>query len=415
MHYVIIGAGIAGISAAKAIRDRDSNADITMISDEETKPYYRPMIPLLIEGQEIDVSYTEDLEADYDIKLLFDTVTAVDKDSKAVVLGSGGRLEFDRLLIATGSNPIIPDIQGIKGRNVYTLRTRRDALKIKEALPDSKEAIVIGAGFVGIKAALALRKAGKDVTVIEELHQVLPKRLDRRAAEIVSSLLKAEGIDILTGETVTEVIREGERVKGVRLGSGTVLNADMLVVAVGVKPNIDIFLNSGIKASMGIIVDETLQTNIPDIYAAGDVVEYRDLLTGRTSVSGLWSNAEEMGRIAGANMAGERLRYAGFLTVMNATDIAGVPLITVGIADPEEDGYEVFVEDKGSGYRKLLFKGEVPVGAIFIGDIERAGIYTSIIKGRLPIKEIKEDAIAGRLEYIRFARIGELIASGPSF
>lgn len=404
MHYIIIGGGIAGITAAKTVRNKDADAEITIISSEKIKPYYRPMIPLLIERleSEIEISYVEDIEKDYNINLLFDAVTGIDTESRDVSLESGGGIGFDKLLIAAGSTPLNLDIPGVKGPGVFTLRTKEDALKIKSALSDTKNAAIIGGGFVGIKAATALRKTGINVTIIEELGQILYQKLDGRGAEIISLALKQNGINIITGETISEIIRDGEGLNAVKLGSGSVINADIVIMAVGVRPDTDIFSTSKIKTDRGVLVNELLQTNVPEIYAAGDVVEYKNLLTGRPSVSGLWSNAEEMGRIAGANMAGAKIKYSGFLTVMNATEIEHIPLITTGIIEPEDKGYETFIEDNKSGYRKLVFKGDIPVGAIFIGNIENAGIYTNLIKNHIPIGELKEQAIEGRLEYISF-------------
>ncbi len=405
MQYLIIGGSIAGISAARAMRNADPNAEITVVSGEKVKAYYRPMIPLLINEQksEVDILYPDDPIEKYSANVVYEMVTGVDVQSKEVLLSSGRKIRFGRLLIATGGVPIIPDIPGIKGQGVFTLRTMEDAIRIRDAISDAKEAVVIGGGFVGIKAAMAL-KSLLNVTIIEKLQQMLYQRLDRKGAEIIHNALKNEGIKILTNETIVEIIREASKIKALSLVSGNIINSDMVIVAIGVRPDIDIFKDSGIKIGKGIQVNELLQTNISDIYAAGDVVEFKELLTDKPSVSGLWVNAMEMGRIAGMNMAGANTRYPGFLAVMNATEIADIPIIAVGAIETGGEGYETITEDGINSYKKFVFKNDLLVGALFIGDIKNAGIYTNLIKNQIPISTMKERIIKGTISYVDFLK-----------
>ncbi len=403
MDYIIIGGGIAGITAAKTIRRRDRHAGITIISGEKVCPYYRPMIPLLIEDDDADVTYAGDPLGKYEIALLHDRVEHVAAEEREVVLAGGRRRGFDRLLIATGSRPVIPRIEGISGPGVFTLRTVDDALGIKAALHGVKKAAVIGGGFVGIKAALALCRRGIEVTIVEQLGQILPRRLDARAAEIVSEALARRGIRILTGSAVSGIMHDGGRI-AVRLESGSITEAGLVVVAAGVRPDIETFRDSGIKTGLGIRVGGMLETNIPGIYAAGDVVEFRDLLTGRPSVSGLWSNAEEMGRIAGANMAGDRIKFGGFLPVMNAAEIADIPIVSAGIIEPLEEGYETVIDEGPGRYRRLVFRGDMLYGVLFIGDVRNAGIYVNLLKNRIPLGALMEKAASGDLRYVHFVK-----------
>lgn len=403
MQYIIIGGSIAGISAAKAIRESNADTEITMIS-EEGRAYYRPMIPFLIERDDLDVRFVDDPVGKYSIVALNEKARSVDMRSKEVLLSPGKRIHFDKLLIATGSKPIIPDIPGLKGSDVFTLRTMDDALRIKSFAKGKKQALVIGGGFVGTKASIALGHIGLKVTIIEKLAQILPQRLDRRGSKIISDVMRNAGIEIVTGDSVSEIIRKSGVVKSVRLSSGKIIDADIVIVAIGAKPNVDGLKDSGIKINNGILINEFLQTNIPDIYAAGDVVEYMDLITGMPSVSALWTNAEEMGRFAGKNMAGANIEYKGFLSLMNSTEIFGVPAISIGLIEPEGEGYEIFVEDKIGSYRKFVFKDDTLAGAIFIGDVSSAGIYTNLIKNKIPMGRLKEEAVRGNLGYINFVR-----------
>lgn len=407
MHYVIIGRSAAGISGARAIRKGNADAEITMISAERVNTYYRPMIPLLINGKKVEseITYPDDPAEENRINTIFDIAAGLDVRSKEVLLHSGKKIKFDKLLIATGSTPLIPEIFNIKAEWVFTLRTMEDAIKIRNAVSGAKNAVVIGGGFVGIKAATAL-KSYINVTIIEKLERILYQRVDSLGAEIISRALKDEGIKIITSDSVIEIIRDRDKLKAVRLASGSIINAEILIIAVGVRPDIGMFKDSGIKIGKGIQVNELLETNISDIYAAGDDVEFRDLLTGMPSVSALWTNALEMGRIAGANMTGENIRYPGFLGVMNATEIADIPIIAVGIIEPEEKGYEVITEDGIGVYRKFVLKDELLAGALLIGDIKNAGIYTNLIKNRIPIGRLKERFIEGTLCYANFIREG---------
>jgi NAD(P)H-nitrite reductase large subunit len=410
MRYVIIGGSVAGISAAKAIRGNDSSADIVVISGEESKSYYRPMIPLVVEGKksEADIAYPEDPLAMINVRTVFDSAQTVKARSKEVVLAAEEKIPYDRLLLATGGTPILPGIDGIQDEGVFVLRTMDDAVRIRDAAVGARSAVVIGGGLVGIKAATALRfrkAAGQmpmEVTVIEMLPQILSQRLDTRGAEMIRGALVAQGIAILTEESVKGIKRDRQNKLAVKLSSGNTIKADMIVVAAGVKPNIAFLKGTDIKTSMGVLVNEFLQTNVADIFAAGDVVESKELLSGTNTVSALWGNALEMGRVAGMNMAGKNVQYPGFLSVMNATEIAGIPFISVGIINSEGGRYETISHEDEKGYWKLVLDGEYLVGAVSVGDLKNAGIYTNLIKNRIPISRAKERVIKKEAGYVDF-------------
>jgi NAD(P)H-nitrite reductase large subunit len=404
MRYVIIGGSIAGISAVKEIRTSDVKGEIMVISAERTKGYYRPMIPSLIEKDGIDITFADDPLEKYATDLIFGTAKGLDASSREVLLTSGKKVRYDKLLIATGSGPLIPRIEGLRGDDAFPLRTMEDALRIKASAKNKKRAVVIGGGFVGTKASIALQNLGLSVTIVEERGQILPQRLDRRGARIIADAMKKQGIEIITDDTVSEIIRSSGKVRSLRLSSGSILDADIVVIAAGARPNVEAFRDSGIRINKGIIIGESLGTNVPDVYAAGDVAEHVDLITGAPAVSALWANAEEMGRFAGRNMAGGTVKYGGFLSVMNATEILGVPVISVGLIEPEPvgGGYEVIVDDTLDSYRKLVFRGDVLVGVIFVGEISNAGIYTNLIKNSIPIGALKDEAINGSLSYADF-------------
>lgn len=402
MRYVIIGGSIAGIAAAKEIRAGDGRGDILVISEEQPRGYFRPMIPSLIENDGVDIVCADDPLGKNTADIVFGTAVNLKGSSRKVVLSSGKKIRYDKLLIATGSRPVIPPIPGLQGDEVLPLRTREDALRIKASARNGGRAVVVGGGLVGTKASIALRHLGLEVTIVEERGQMLAGRLDRRGARIIAEVMRKRGVEIVTNDTVQEIRRTSGRLKSVMLASGNALNADLIVIATGVRPNVDAFAGSGIKINRGILIDESLRTSLPDVYAAGDVVEYVDLITGAPAVSALWSNAEEMGKFAGRSMAGGTVKYRGFLSVMSATEIFGVPVMSVGLIEPEGEGYEVIVDDTLDDYRKLIFRRDVLVGVVFVGTISNAAIYTSLIKNGIPIGSLKEETINGSLSYRDF-------------
>jgi NAD(P)H-nitrite reductase large subunit len=396
MRHVIIGGSIAGISAARAIRVFDAAADITIISGEAVKPYYRPMLTTVIEKGDADLALSDVPLESFGIRTVYDRARGIDAGSRDVKLESGGRLKYDKLLIATGSSAVIPEIAGLEGADVYALRTLGDARNIQAAAKNSKNVVVLGGGFVGIKAAIALKRLGLTVTMIEKLDRILYEKLDKRGSAIIQDLLKHFDVEIVTNQSDYEIMRAGGAVQSVRLASGRIIDADMIVVAVGTRPNTEAFRDAGVRVNKGIIVCETLQTNIPDVYAAGDVVECRDAVTGALAVSTLWANAEEMGRLAGKNMAGSDMKYTGFLSLMNTVDILDIPVSAMGLIDPLHTGYETFTESAGDTYRKLVFKNDSLVGALFIGRPEKAEVYAHFIKNQIPVGNLKGLAIHGK-------------------
>jgi NAD(P)H-nitrite reductase large subunit len=402
MAYVIIGGGIAGISAARAIRQGNVSSTVSVITDEGT-PYYRPMIPKLISGEKTarDLVWADDLEKKYGLELIKGAVSSVDVKAGKVILSGNRSLDYSKLLVASGASAKLLDVPGVSGNGMFTLRTADDAKKIRETLHSAKCAVVIGGGFVGVKTAEALGRAGVKVTIIELMPAILQPRLDDKGANIIASALQAAGISLMTGETVSGIVRDGGRIRGVTTVSGKTVKADFVVCAVGTKPNISFMNGSGADIRAGLVVDAMLETSLPGIYAAGDVSESSDVQTGKPAVSALWSNAAEMGRIAGLNMTGESLKYPGFLSVRNATEVAGVPLVSIG--EVTQDGFDIVSGNGNRLHRMLAFRGDVLAGAVFMGDLQGAGLYANLIKEGRRLKGFQKDkAVADSLTYADF-------------
>jgi len=407
MRYVIIGNGPAGHAAPKTIRDRDPAGQVKVISDAVNQAYHRPLIPTLIEGVISKESlYREELPAPEGVEVRLGVrVEAIDPEAKKLSLQNKETLSYDRLLLSTGSSAIRLPIDGLEGSNVHVLRTIRNAEAIKVSAEKAKQAVVIGGGRVGMKAAFALHHLGIKVSVVERLGRIVPLQFDDTTAEIMKGAVEVHGIQLFLGRTVKAVERGDPGVQAVVLDDGATLETDLVIVAVGVQPNVDLARTAGLRINQGVLVNEYLQTSDPDIFAAGDVVETADVVTGDNIVSGLWTNAVEMGRIAGGNMAGGKSQYPGAFAVLNSFELANIPTISVGLIDPpEKEGYEVHSSRRGDSYRKLVLRQNVLVGVVVVGEIEGAGVYTGLIKGKKNVGQHLGALLAPRPSYAPWLR-----------
>ncbi|MBI3762313.1 MAG: NAD(P)/FAD-dependent oxidoreductase [Chloroflexi bacterium] len=408
MRHVIVGASAAGMAAADAIRKRDPAAEIVMLSSEPRLPYFRPLIPYLIyDGKPASEITRQPHLTPKNIRLRLDVrATSLDpaRHILTMVDGTGGSeiCAYDRLLLATGASPIRPDIAGIDGPGVFTLRTWEDALFIAEAARGAAGAVVLGAGRIGMKSAFALRHLGLNVTVVELLDRIVPQQLDIASAAIFAEAVAHAGIETILGHSLVKVNRRGHRVTSVVLDDDRKLKADLVVVGVGVRPNLDLAVTGGLRINHGLLVDERLRASAPDVFAAGDVVETNDIVTGESIVSGIWTNAAAMGRIAGDNMAGGDSAYEGAFGLLNAMELGGLPVVSVGDIHRETgDGIEVFAERRGPAprYRKLVFRGNRLIGLVMVGEIERAGVYQTLIRERADVSALRRELLGPKFHY----------------
>jgi len=399
MHHLIIGSGIAGLSAAKAISGLDGKSRITLVANEATPFYYRPLLSHLIDGsrERADILMGEELIRTCNAEVIQDEAQGLKANDGQVLLGSGRTLSFDRLLIATGSRALKPNIPGAD--HALPLRTLADAERLRQAAVPGSKAVVIGGGLIGIKAAEALNAAGVQVTIVEQCPHLLYPKIDVDGAAFIAEQLTKAGITIHTGERVAAITAGS----GVRLGSGQELAADLVVMAVGVRPNSEWLQASGLAQDSGLIVNDRLETSAPGVFAAGDVCRIPDLLTGKTHTSALWTNAVEMGRTAGVNMAGGKRRFAGGLLVLNATELGGRAIIAAGLTTADTGNFEIHSTQHHGSYRKLVFDGDHLVGLILIGDVQRAGLYVQLIRNRQPLGAAKAKAIRHTLQYADLA------------
>ncbi len=392
MRYLIIGNSAAGNAAAQAIRRRDEEGSIIIVSEEACPAYYRPLVASYVyRGVSDETLFWDKARLARDVSLMLGhRVQSILPQEKTVVLNNGERLCYNKLLLATGASPTRPPIPGVEGPGSFVLRSVEDALDMAAATKNAQQAVVVGGGRIGTKVALGLRHLGLQVAIVEMLRHIVPAQLDEAASDIFCHILERKGIQLYLGQKVSQVVRRNEALEGVILEDSRSLKADLLVVAVGASPNLGLAREAGCAVKQGVLVASTLATNVPGIYAAGDVVETVDLITGQPMVSGTWTNAVNMGHCVGENMAGGKREYPGALALFNAMELADHPVISVGIIDPPRNGYEVYAARRGDNYRKLVVRGNTLVGMILVGEVEGAGVYATLIREQADISQFKE-------------------------
>lgn len=401
MRYVIVGNSAAGLAAVRSIRAEAPAAEVAMVSAEEGPAYSRVLTSYYLSGRITEAGLQLVDEAFYrqlDVDTLFGRrVVCLSADADELTISDGTRLAFDRLLLATGGSAQRLAVRGGDLPGVFTLRTKADAVAIRRHIaavrggaPGSEQAVVIGGGFVSLKAAEALYALGLAVTLVVSSERVLSQMLDPVSAELVREYLDGLGISVLTGDEVSEILPvPGGEGGGLYAGlvvtrSGRELPCGVVIVGKGVRPNTEVLAGSGVKTGRGVIVDEYLRTSRPGVFAAGDVAEAFDPSRGNRRVNALWSNAVEQGRIAGVNMAdaaGEGLAYPGAIAE-NSLHWQDLSVIALGHVTPPADdsAYRVYERRQGSRfYRRLVFRGARLVGAVLYGDVRGAGILRTLI------------------------------------
>ena len=330
-------------------------------------------------------------------------VTSISAARKTVTTGSGEKAKWGKMLLATGFTPFTPPIDGLEEVEYITFVSWDDARRMLSLTAKPVRALVVGAGLIGMKAAEALRARGAAVTVVEKLDRVLPLALDARASGLVAERCQAAQIDILTGTGVSRLSGRGGHKGAAVLEDGAELDFDLLVMAVGVRPRTELAEAADLPCEGGIRVDEHQRTPGRDIYAAGDAVSAMDVVLGKPSINALWPVAALQGKYAGMNMAGEEAPYPG-CNSMNAVEFFGLPVLSAGIVNPPEDGYQVIMRQDEGGYRKVVLRGDVLVGMLVAGRIERAGILTSLIQERANVRRVKNSLLDEGFGHIHLPR-----------
>ena len=401
-HYLIIGGSAGGIGAIEAIREIDKIGSLAVIAEELTPQYSKPMISeYLSEGALNQIMYRpKKFWQENLVEILSGKkVIKLDPKEKNVTLEDNTKLGFNKLLIATGGQPIIPKMDGTSRKGVYTFTNLNDAKSILDDLSSSERIIVIGGGLIGISLAEALMKLNKQVTIIKKKKKILNLILDPNGSDLVTDVVKQSGVKIVTGHSAVAITGRNDsenRVGRIVLDNGTTLDCDIVVFAIGVKPRTEILDPNHIKINRGVIVDSHMATSIPDIYACGDVAEAFDFLIEDSRPLPLWPLAYIGGRVAGTNMAGKKIEYSGG-TQMSALNYFGLPVISAGIVNPDQDdSYETILDlnKENRTYKKILIHNNIIQGFILIGKIDNAGIFFDLLKRRINIENMKDTLLS---------------------
>jgi nitrite reductase (NADH) large subunit len=362
MKIVIIGNGIAAVSAAAKIREFDTLSEITMLSDENTPMYSRPRLLEYLAGKvsfEQITMKNEQWYGKHNIELVTGAKVLSVTPQENKIVTSGGDISYDVLLVASGASAAMPAFFRPELKNVFRLRTKEDADRIIAACEHAHTAAIIGGGLLGIETGFALTSRGLTPTVIEIADRLLPRQLDAESSLLLKTSLEEKGLHFLTGKQTAALDADGQGLS-ITFTDATALRADIIVVSAGIRPNVDFLAGSNVKVGKGIIVDEKLRTNIDTIYAAGDCAEFKGAMYG------IWPAAREQGEIAGAIIASQDAVYNG--SIMSAKlkvvgiEVASVGDIAVGPLTKTES------QRDGSSFRKLFYEHDRLKGAILIGD-----------------------------------------------
>lgn len=393
MRYVIIGNGAAAISAAEKLRQISDSCEVTVISAEDSPVYTKFMLPDYIGGKIAreklvlrDVNYYNQNR----IKLLLgENVESIECTQKIIKLVSGIEILYDKLLVAVGGSPVVPNIEGLKETKYFTLNSIKDADNIRTNAVKGEKAVIIGAGLTGIEIAFALKRLGMIVALVEKGTRLLPQQLDATAAEMLVEMIREEGIELLLGRDIQRVVGNGGL--NIELANGEKIGFNMLIVSIGTRPNLDIVKETGVKTNRGILVNCFMETSVNDIYAAGDVAELQNSHNSGTVSSYIWPNAIAQGKCAASNMANQTQEFASDAGFSNAVRLRDLPFVSMGMINPVEEGYEslVYSEKVSHTYRKVVLKDNVIKGMILLGDTSSANILGDFIKKGRNISDIR--------------------------
>jgi NAD(P)H-nitrite reductase large subunit len=405
MKYVIIGNSAAGIGAAEGIRQIDKQGEITVITNESHHTYSRPLISYFLLGKvtKEGMNYRGgSFYADNNCTLLANTsVTEIDAAAKNVVLSGGKRLPFDKLLVATGSSPFVPAFEGLDTvPEQCTFMSLDDAQKLDAMLMPGKSVLIIGAGLIGLKCAEGIHQRVKHITVLDLAPRILSSILDDDGAKIVQDHLESKGVDFRLSAAVKNFKNKTAVTEG-----GETINFDILVLAVGVRPNTSL-LNGIAKIERGIVVNEKSETTAQNIYAAGDCTQTVDVSSGQSKIMALLPNAYMQGECAGINMAGGGGRFDKAIP-MNAIGFFGLHIITAG-----NYSGDAYTEKTGGNYKRLFYGDNKLNGYILIGNVEKAGIYTSIIRERTPLDAIDFALVCEKPGLMAFTKEDRMVKLG---
>ena len=393
MNHVILGAGPAGVIAAETIRKHAPHDRIVLVGDEPEAPYSRMAIPYLLIGNiQEEGTHLRHAAGHFEalrIELKRGRAKGIDSGRHQVHLEDGSSLPFDRLLIATGSSPMRPPIPGMDLPNVHSCWTLADARAIAQRAAKGARVLQMGAGFIGCIIMEALAARGVELTVVEMGDRMVPRMMGPTAGGMIKDWCEGKGVRVFTGTRVEAIEDAGGGAMKVKLSNGQALEADLVISATGVKPNIGFLENSPIKCLQGVLTDEHLQTSVPNVYAAGDCAEAFDVVSGKTIVSAIQPNAADQAYVAAMNMVGKAATLKG-VTQINVLDTLGLISTSFGNWQGVAGGEQVELTDRPAGrHLSLQFKDDVMVGCNSIGWTEHVGVMRGLVEGQVKLGEWK--------------------------
>jgi nitrite reductase (NADH) large subunit len=397
LNIVIVGNGVAGVTAARILKEKNPETQVSIYTDENSNYYPRPRLYEVLSGEAEPEDVTMFSGEWYTKKgiavHLGKKAVNIDTKQKMLLLDDQSKVSYDKLLLANGGHCFVPPIKGAEKKGTFTLRTIRDALTIKEFTTKTKKAVVIGGGLLGLEFAFSLRTLGQQVTVVELFPRLLPRQLDADGATILKKRIESHGIGIVLGAKTVEVL--GSPVSGILLDSGETIQGELVLISAGIRSNIELASESGIKVNRGIVVDGHLRTSAEDIYAVGDVAEYEG------TVYGIIPAAIEQATIAAANMLGNKQNVYTGTVPSNTLKVVGIDLTSIGIVNPEDPKYEEIKKSdmKKGVYKKLVLdKGKI-VGAILLGDKKGVTSIKKLIAQKTDITEYKDSILNDDFDY----------------
>lgn len=391
-NYVIIGNGVAAAGCIEGIRNTDKESKITVISEEKYPVYCRPLISYYLEGKTTIENMNYRSESYYDDNgcdvIYGKKATAIDDKSKTVTLNDGTDLKYDALCMATGSSPFVPPFEGLDTvENKFSFMTIDDTLALEKAITKDSKVLIVGAGLIGLKCAEGIADKVAKITVCDLANRVLSSILDDECAAVMQKHLEKNNIEFMLSDTAVKFNKNTAEMK-----SGKSVDFDVLVLAVGVRANTEMIKAIGGYVNRGILVNDSMQTSVSDIYAAGDCTESNDISLGDKRVLAILPNAYMQGYCAGQNMAGDTAEFNNAIP-MNSIGFFGLHAMTAGSYFDESAGGELFEEKTENGIKRLYTKDGLLTGFIMIGDVARAGIYTSLIREKTPLKSLNMDLL----------------------
>lgn len=386
MRYVILGSSAAGVNAVREIRKLDQNGEIVLVSQDE-HIYSRCILHHYLGGKRTveELCFAEpDFIQKYQVEWKKGLgAVSLDVEKKEVVLENGEKVAYDKLLIATGAHTFLPPIPNIKeAKNVIGFRNLQDMEEMKQILPEKKKIVVMGAGLVGLDTVSGLLDLGIRPVIVELADHLLCKQLDERAASAYKAAFEKEGVRQYYGVGINELVLDDKKeIYKLKLSNGETISCDYLIVTAGVRANVEFLEGSGVETDrFGLVLNEFGETNVPDIYGAGDV-------SGRSPI---WPVAVKEGIVAGSNMAGIKRKMTDFFASKSTMNFMGIPTMSLGCNEPDEELDQVEIQEGDGNYKKIIHQGGKIKGAILQGDLSYSGILQQLIAHRIDVSKVKK-------------------------